>query len=453
MVVSRRTGSPGSRRRAFSLPPTILLGSSVAAGSLSVANAFEAAYVVAFSVGGCSLAVTVFAESGVGGRGGLQAGMRSVGTFLGVAAALVAAVLLGIRFLQIGLEVVQHYPTRFSGSEPFSISGVWALVFVLVAFSLRVVVGRERRLVAPLFWLVVLTTGWVCASPAALTPSMGGFERANVTLFLLAGMSGALVVTVLCGEIGRYRDRLRLAGEDPDVLLGARTKMPGLGSSCTCLAIAVGFLILFHLLVPVRTLGSYRVTLLITAVCAVGGSLSCFVMCDRSWSGGLGEAGFGLSTLALATLATLLVPSHAGPLVDRYPQLFNAMIVGFAVATGGWTWLSQVWEQQLTDGEARTTTGRLIPYVKRFAFFSAALAYLSGTLMAFWPRLPGIATMDHSYGRVISGFSANLFLLLVMLWASRRLRRATFHVLTVLVVMSGAGFMLVRMLPFASDAN
>jgi hypothetical protein len=81
---------------------------------------------------------------------------------------------------------------------------------------------------------------------------------------------------------------------------------------------------------------------------------------------------------------------------------------------------------------------------------SAALALVAGALMTSWPRLPTVAGMDHTIGRVTAGFAAHLFLLLVMLWCSRRLRRLTFHLLTVLAVFSTAGFIVVRMIPFAS---
>jgi hypothetical protein len=92
----------------------------------------------------------------------------------------------------------------------------------------------------------------------------------------------------------------------------------------------------------------------------------------------------------------------------------------------------------------------LIPHAQRFAFLSAALALVAGALMTYWPRLNSIAGMDHTLGRITAGFAAHLFLVLVMLWCSRRLRRLTYHLLTVLAVVLTAGFIIVRMAPFAS---
>ena len=101
-------------------------------------------------------------------------------------------------------------------------------------------------------------------------------------------------------------------------------------------------------------------------------------------------------------------------------------------------------------GEPHMTSARFIPHAHRFAFLSAALALVAGALMTYWPRMPSIASMDHSLGRITAGFAAHLFLVLVMLWCSRQLRRLTYDLLTVLAVVSTAGFFIVRMGPFAS---
>jgi hypothetical protein len=69
-------------------------------------------------------------------------------------------------------------------------------------------------------------------------------------------------------------------------------------------------------------------------------------------------------------------------------------------------------------------------------------------MMALWPRWPTVSATDDSFGRITAGVAANLFLLLVMLWCSRRLHKTTFQILTVLVVVSTAGFLLSRMLAF-----
>lgn len=95
----------------------------------------------------------------------------------------------------------------------------------------------------------------------------------------------------------------------------------------------------------------------------------------------------------------------------------------------------------------------LASHARRFAFLCSALALVAAALMTYWPRIPAIAAMDHSFGRVMAGFGAHLFLLLVMLWSSRWLKRVTFHMLTLLAVISTIGFLVVRVIPFASKAG
>ena len=185
----------------------------------------------------------------------------------------------------------------------------------------------------------------------------------------------------------------------------------------------------------------------VSGALAAGGG---FLLLDRSWSDNLADAALGVASLSLCGLAMLAVPSLPTSLSERYPMMFNAMIVGLTLATGLWTWLSCVQPTLLDDGEPRSTAVRLIPHAQRFAFLSAALALVAGALMTYWPLRSSIAGMDHSMGRITAGFAAQLFLVLVMVWSSRKLRRLTYHLLTVLAIVSMAGFIIVRMVPFAS---
>ena len=143
------------------------------------------------------------------------------------------------------------------------------------------------------------------------------------------------------------------------------------------------------------------------------------------------------------------LPSYPQSTAERYPVIFNAMVVGLALAMALWTWLATLWRRQLHEGIAGPTAGRLIPHTIRGAFLSAVLAVTIAGLMAVWPRLPSIAVPDDSLERVTAGFGGNLMLLLVVLWSARRLKKLTFHILTLLVVASAAGFMMMRMLPYS----
>ena len=162
----------------------------------------------------------------------------------------------------------------------------------------------------------------------------------------------------------------------------------------------------------------------------------------------MADVAMGLTSLTLCAVTVLLVPSRPTLLAERYPMIFSATVIGFALGTAIWTWLSGTWEQQPDTEQGRTTTSLLIPHAKRFAFLNAAMALVVGMLMAVWPRLRGISATDDEFGQVIAGLAANLFLLLVILWSSRRLKRPTFYILTALALLSTAGFIVVRMLPF-----
>jgi hypothetical protein len=107
------------------------------------------------------------------------------------------------------------------------------------------------------------------------------------------------------------------------------------------------------------------------------------------------------------------------------------------------------WRGQSPDDGVGAFKVALVPHAKRGAFINAVFAVSLGGLMALWPQLPAIAVPDDSIGRVTAGFGANLLLLLVVLWSARRLRRMTFHILSLFALGSTAGFMFIRMLPYA----
>ena len=85
----------------------------------------------------------------------------------------------------------------------------------------------------------------------------------------------------------------------------------------------------------------------------------------------------------------------------------------------------------------------------RSSVITAGLALVASTMMAVWPRIPGATTMDDSFGRMTAGTAANLFLLLILLRCSKGPLRTVFGVLALLCLVSTAGFVVIRMLPFA----
>jgi hypothetical protein len=377
---------------------------------------------------------------------------RLAAVLFGVVAAIIQSVVLVMRMIYVGVDLVHGYPWEGAHDYGFGPPGEWSLALLFLSCGVGLLSTGERRLATVQLWTAVLLTLWACllVPPFRIHPS-GAFERTGGTLLLLASLSMVLTGAIVIDGGFEHRRRRRLIRTDPDALTMPRSDAPGFRTSCGVLAMVIIVLTCYHLLVPLRaTWGGFRGSTLIASLASAVAAGGAFLLLGRSWSGNLADASLGLASFGFCGLAMLAVPGQAISLADRYPMMFNAMIVGLTFTTGLWTWLACVWDQQLDHGEAWTTAGRLIPHAKRFAFLSAALALVAGALMTYWPRLPAIASMDHSIGRITAGFSAHLFLVLVMLWCSRRLRRLTFHLLTVLAVLSTAGFIIIRMVPFAS---
>jgi hypothetical protein len=209
-------------------------------------------------------------------------------------------------------------------------------------------------------------------------------------------------------------------------------------------------LVCYHLAVPVAvSSGGYRMAALIVTGSAGVTALACFILLRTAWSAPLADSAMALGSLGLAALVTVLVPAAPHALAARYPMLFNAMILGLAVAVGGCVWLGARSDGQSSRWGAESMVGRLAPHARRFAFLNAALALVISAAMAMWPQWPEIATMDHTLGRVAAGLAADFALLLVTFWAYRRLHRPSFQLLSIMVLLSTVAFVTVRMLPFS----
>ena len=217
----------------------------------------------------------------------------------------------------------------------------------------------------------------------------------------------------------------------------------------------MGILLLccYHLVVPLEMGGhSDRLTAAFVALIALSGGGSLFVLARRRFSVNLAEVAMALASVGSCAIAVMAVPSAPALMVHRFPMIFNAMVVGLAVAAWVWTCLALSWRRQLEVGSSddKAMKKRMVHCAERFSFTTACMGLLIAFLMAIWPRLPRIAAMDDSFGRFTAGISGNLFLLWVTLWCGRRLSRVTFHLLAILVLISTAGFVAVRVAPFTS---
>ena len=149
-----------------------------------------------------------------------------------------------------------------------------------------------------------------------------------------------------------------------------------------------------------------------------------------------------------ATVLTVL-PRQPQALADRFPLIFNALVLGCGLCCFFWMWLAGVWEQQLTPhGAAWTTTGRLVPVAKRTSFLAGAFGVLFALQMGVWPVMDQVEGFDNSAGRILAGYGGMGLLILAVAWAYAKTRRPAFRTLITLNGVALVLYGLVRVLPY-----
>ncbi len=380
--------------------------------------------------------------------------LRHLALYWGVIAAIIQIVLLTMRCVYVGIDLMHGYPWQGLRDYGFGPTGLWAVLALSASCSLGLLATRDGRLLTVQFWIMVVFAMWACllCDPFQATKT-GGFERTDATLTLVECLACLILVAVVCTgwltEAKFLQPRANVSCNLADMRSFAGGCPPGFRPSVAALALALNVAIMFHVLVPAgQSTSILRVSGVRAGIAAMVAAVGCLHLLRRSWSAHLADATLGLFALGLCGLATVAVPAGRIPLDQRYPMIFNSIIVGYAFAAGVFAHL--VWTWGLAKHEPGSTRTCLVPHLKRFAFFSGATALLSGVMMSFWPGIPGISSMDHSLGRVIAGFAAFLFLLLVTLRSSRLMERLSFHFLTVAVAASMVAFLVTRALPFTS---
>ena len=404
----------------------------------------------------CSIGAAVTAWLSDGPRYPNGRGLRFVGTVrtaavvFGGVAFTVQLVIVGIRAVFVAVDLVTVFPVESASDYGFGPEGLWVLGCLFASCGVALASTRERQLYTCQFLLAVMIAVWSCLLPPVFRITAPGGWRGTGSVLLLTG-SLTLILALAASVIAWSERRGRCAVSlEADAAETPHQSWPGFRVSVGMVALTVLLLACYQLAVPVAIENhGFRFSAIVVSVSAGLAAWACLTLLQRFWSPNLADAAVSLASIALCGVAVSLVPSFPDSLAERYPVIFNAMMVGLALATAACTWLALRWRQRLDDGLATLLGGRLIFHAKRAAFLDAVLAVALGGLMAFWPRIPSIAVPDDTLGRVTAGFGANLFLLLVVLWSARRLKRMTFHVLTLLVVMSAAGFMIMRMLLYS----
>lgn len=366
-----------------------------------------------------------------------------------VAVGSIQAIVLTSRALLMAIALSRGAPSWPATVLDFGSLGLLSCAALLASCLLAQATTSDRRLATCSLWCGFLCVTWGCLlTPEFMTVRPGAYERTASTLWVMVMWSVVLTIALnaarmsSCGTSGNDTSREAAPCRQTCPLA------PGFAQSVIVLATGLLLLSAYHLAVPVRLPSiSYSVgAALVTASTGLAG-VSCFRLLRRTWSRGVADVALGLTSLALCAAATIAVPVEPGGLSRRYPVLFSAMIVGLALSMVLWT-AAVAWLADIDDEAAQSPWWRLRPYAKRFAFLSGSLALLLGLCLAIWPRRPTVPAMDDSLGRVAAGLAANLFLLLMLLWCARRLRSIAFHVLAGLAVVSTAGFVVARMLPF-----
>lgn len=366
--------------------------------------------------------------------------VRLAALLFGAASVIPMMLILIMRAVLVGVDLLHGFPTPPLRPYGFEAVGLWSVVLLCVSCAASWRSTGQARLAACGFWLLVVGSAWSALLVPPLRRNLtGGFERSEMSLVLLAALSAVMIATLVSGRARKPKD--------PPILFAH----PGLPTGCAVLSVLILILGCYHLLVPVVPVwGGIVLARLAVFGCLAGCALALGSILRRTWTESFGDAAMALASLSICAAALVVSPPGQGSLSETYPSIFNAIIIALTLATAGWTWFGCVWVGRIPASESGFPPPAAIFQAKRFAFLCAALALVAAAIMTYWPRIPSISAMDHSLNRVLAGFGAHLFLLLVMLWSSRRLKRMTFHMLTLLSVFSTAGFILVRMIPFAS---
>ncbi|MCC7291731.1 MAG: hypothetical protein IT449_06700 [Phycisphaerales bacterium] len=388
----------------------------------------------------------------------LQSVISVAAMTFGGGASVAMVVLLAMRLAHVAADLLYVGGAALQTAYDFPPSGA---VILLILLSAGILLQRRYRslpggaLPVVLWWLAVGAAGWLVLSDLPMPFPRGALRHATLlpALFNWSDLAAVLIVAAVAMEGAcDSRRRRRWARVHPEALAAPRPARSGLHLSCALVGLMSILASSMHLaLLPVDDapwkMLRWIAMALLDGLC--GAALLVLVM--RRWSAGVAEVGLWLISIGIAGAASAFIPSSPASAVEQYPMLFNAVMAGFVVASAVWMWLAKVWDQQLLDGAAWTTAGRLIPDARRLSFLCGCLALLVGVLMALWPRFPAVAAADDRLGRFAAGVAVNLLALVVFARSARFSRRTPFHVLAALSVLSLLGFAAVRMLPFASS--
>jgi len=277
-------------------------------------------------------------------------------------------------------------PTALTGMRDPEISvafAAWGDLIWLIVLAALAWAWRGGRIEATLLALVVLTT-FAFALP--LERMVGPRQQPAVAL---SASIIALVIVIGCVVVRWWRLRRGWRNEPQHPV-----SVPPWPAAIGWVAGLAG--------VVAALLGLRRTNSLVAAASLSIASLACLIAGHVRRSLDLGQLGLGLLGLAIVAAACWWSGG-----------MLCGLLVGIAVAGGYMLWLARFWQQQLRDGVAWTTAGRLIPIARGMSWLSAwaTLAVVS----VAWGGAPSLPTV----GTPTCASLAALALLATALWLAR----------------------------------
>jgi hypothetical protein len=181
--------------------------------------------------------------------------IRHLALYLGVVAGMIQIVLITMRSVYVGIDLMHGYLWQGARDYGFGQTGLWTIAALSAACGLGWFALRDGRLLTLQFWILVLLALWACllCDPFCATRT-GGFERTDATLVLAECLACLILIAViLVGWVAESRflsipTGERLASVSSSVHAGQIP--PGFRSSVTVVALALNVAVMFHILVP-----------------------------------------------------------------------------------------------------------------------------------------------------------------------------------------------------------
>ncbi|GMV97981.1 MAG: hypothetical protein HRF43_10800 [Phycisphaerae bacterium] len=372
------------------------------------------------------------------GQGGSGADAHSdPATRFRSAAAIAGLLAFLLMVFQAVFETVARTTSFSFGSTPRA--QLWAtgrldLCAICVSVILLWLATRDRQMVTVLFWILIFAGLWeALLIPPYERREAGGYVHEVATawssLFLI-GSAGLVVIFTAAGGMLESRRRARAWPGELWKLAEPLPAWPGFRYSAGVVGVLVLILGCVHLARPM------------TPAAALAAGAAMLALAHRRWEENLADVGLGLLTLGVASLVALWRPTPRSE-SDFFVEVFNRVLVGLALMTAFWHWLSGVWLQQLDGGRAWTTAGRLLRPARRVGFLAGAAGLLVSMHLAIWPLLPYSAPV-HSAWQWSWGMGGNILLIAALAYSALQTGKTTLAWLAVMACASSAAYVMSR---------